>query len=336
MSKYLQRCYEIARLAGKHVKSNPQVGAVIVYEDRIIGEGYHQSYGEAHAEVNAINSVADTSLLSKATLYVSLEPCCHTGKTPPCADLIIKSGIPRVHIGTKDPSEKVSGKGIHRLEKHGVEVTLHDDLEARALIHPFIQYNIHKRPYITIKFAQSKDFFMGKKNEQVWLSNAYSKVLAHDLRSQNDAILVGTQTAITDNPALTTREVPGAHPVRFVIDKNQLIPSTHHLLSDDLPTVVFNGIENKTEGVKTWVKVEDEDYGPAIVDYAFQNQLPRLLVEGGATLINSFTKNKLWDEAYVIDTPVSLGEGIKAPQISGKLKEEIKLGDNSIKIISRL
>lgn len=331
---YLNRCYELAKLGGKYVGTNPNVGAVIVYNDRIIGEGYHEKYGHPHAEVNAFRSVSpeDEHLLPESTIYVSLEPCSHFGKTPPCANLLVEKRIKSCHIGTIDSSDKVSGKGVSIIENNGVEVTVHNDPKALELIEPWLVFTHKERPFVTLKFAQSQDRFIGQKEKQVWLSNQYSKVVAHQLRATHDAILIGTNTARIDNPSLTTRVYPGEHPIRLVIDKhlsldNDLDVFHHH------PTVIFNAVKDGSHGVVKYVKCLGDDFIPEILAYCHQQKIARLLVEGGAQVLNAFVNKSMWDQAYVIDTKKVLNTGIKAPNVHGHLVETIQLDEDIIRII---
>lgn len=319
---YLDRCYALARKARNNVKSNPNVGAVVVAEGRIIGEGYHRKYGEAHAEVNAIDSIAasDLDLLPSATLYVSLEPCSHHGKTPPCSDLIIKNKIPAVHIGCQDPFDKVNGSGIKRLQEAGIEVFVHDDPTAYETIAPFLAIHQAKRPYITLKWAQSKNGHLGQKNKQVWLSNAYTKVLSHKLRATHDAIVVGVNTMLTDNPSLTTRHFPGASPIPIVIDPNDRWTTSSIHRKDMI--VINNQLM--------------QDYGTPSIEqtlmtYCMMHNLHRVLIEGGAFTLRQLIKNELWDQAYIYRTPVSITQdAIKAPSLQGRLIDKQTFVDNEI------
>ena len=231
---YMQRCIDLARLAGKNVRSNPNVGSVLVHDGRIIGESYHKAYGEAHAERNAIASVRneDRELIPDATLYISLEPCNISAKTPPCSELIIDSGIKKIVIGTKDPNPKIAGSSIAFLEQKGIHVTQGIlEPQARQLIAPFVS-NLNKLPYIILKYAQSTDNYIGKRDMNIWLSNDAMKRKSHIWRTEVDAILVGYNTALTDNPKLTTRLVPGESPLRIILDRDLSLPRTHHVWSD--------------------------------------------------------------------------------------------------------
>lgn len=241
--KYMRRCIQLARNGICHAAPNPMVGAVIVRDGKIIGEGYHVRCGEGHAEVNAIASVKDESLLKDATIYVSLEPCSHYGKTPPCADLIIRKGIPRVVVGCVDPFSLVAGRGIQKLRDAGIEVTVGVlEKECRELIRAFVTFNLKKRPYITLKWAQSADGFLDIRREDgnaVRLSTPLSTLAVHKMRAEQKAILVGRRTALLDNPSLTVREWYGQNPLRLVIDRQLTLPSHLHLFDGSTPTLVF-------------------------------------------------------------------------------------------------
>lgn len=319
---YLDRCYTLARKAYNKVKSNPNVGAVVVADGRIIGEGYHRKYGEAHAEVNAIDSISisDRDLLPSSTLYVSLEPCSHHGKTPPCSDLIIKNKIPVVHIGCQDPFDKVNGRGIQRLQDAGIEVFVHSDPKAYETIAPFLALHQAKRPYITLKWAQSKNGYIGQKNKQVWLSNAYTKILSHKLRATHDAIVVGVNTMLIDEPSLTTRHYPGVSPLPIVLDPNdRLSSSTTH--REDI--IVINNKLMQEYGTPS---IEQ-----TLIAYCMKHDLHRVLIEGGAFTLRRLIKNELWDQAYVYRTPVSITQdAIKTPSLEGSLFDKRTFVDNEI------
>lgn len=272
------------------------VGAVVVCDGRIIGEGYHRRCGGPHAEVNAISSVKEKHLLSRSTIYVSLEPCAHYGKTPPCADLIVRSSIPRVVIGCTDPFAKVNGLGIKKLKDAGCEVivgVLED--ECRKLNRRFFTFHQKRRPWITLKWAQSEDGFIGK-DERVILSNALTQTLVHRLRARSGAILVGTRTALIDNPTLTTRYWTGPNPLRLTIDRHAILPPTLHLKDNSTPTVIYS----------------HESIEEILADL-YNRGIQSLIVEGGTKLLQSFIDAGLWDEARIETAPVRLGNGVKAP-----------------------
>ena len=319
--KYIRRCIQLAQNGLCTTVPNPMVGAVIVYNDRIIGEGYHIRSGEGHAEVNAIRSVKDESLLSKATIYVSLEPCSHYGKTPPCADLIICKRIPRVVIGCVDPFPLVAGRGIRKLQEAGISVTVGVlEQECKELIRRFTTYNLKKRPYITLKWAESADGFIDiirQDGKPVILSTPLTALHAHKLRAENQAILVGRKTALLDNPSLSTRHWYGRHPLRLVIDKDLSLPSGLHLFDGSLPTVVFTSRQKESSNNLEYRQLDfTQDILPQIMQVLYEKKIQTLLVEGGSQLLQSFLSSGLWDEAYVEHSRTILKEGVAAPSIS--------------------
>lgn len=311
--KYIKRCIELAKNGLGTTYPNPLVGSVIVYNDEIIGEGWHQKAGEPHAEVNAINSVKDKSLLAKATIYVSLEPCSHFGKTPPCCDLIIAKKIPNVVIGTIDPFAKVAGNGIKRLLEAGKKVTvgiLED--ECNELNKRFFTFHNKKRPYIIVKWAESQDAFIAPlskdKQEPVWLTNLFSRQLVHKWRSEEQAILVGTKTVIDDNPSLTTRDWAGNNPIRIVLDQNNRISKESHIFDNQAKTILLN---NDTINFNNNIAEE-------IVDFLFNKGIQSVIIEGGSKTLQTFIDANIWDEARVFRSNVTLNEGVKAPKIEFK------------------
>lgn len=324
--KYMARCIELARGGEGYTAPNPMVGAVIVHKGKIIGEGFHRKCGEAHAEVNAIASVRDEALLRDSTIYVSLEPCSHYGKTPPCAELIIKKGIPRVVVGTLDPFPEVSGRGIRMLREAGIEVVTGVlEEEARALNSAFMTFQIRKRPYIYLKWAQSADGFMDAcradaSEPPVLLSSAETLRWVHRLRSEVAVIMVGTRTALLDNPSLTVRHWTGHSPVRMVLDRTLKLPAGSHLLDGTVRTVVFTAVEAESRPNVEYVRVDfGQEVLPQVLQYLYVQKLNSLMVEGGAELLESFLDAGLWDEAWVETAPVALGAGVKAPVVSGVL-----------------
>lgn len=314
---FMKRCIELALNGYGHVAPNPLVGCVIVYDDKIIGEGYHQQFGKAHAEVNAIESVKDKTLLSNSTLYVSLEPCSHHGKTPPCVDMIIKHKIPHVMIGCADAFSEVNGRGIAALKNGGIKVMLNIlELECRNLNKRFFTYHEKKRPYIILKWAQSKDGFIGKRNvaEPVTISNELSKTLSHKWRSEEAAIIIGTKTAIADNPQLNTRLWSGKNPLRIVIDKDLKIPFTHHLYSHTHPTVIFNAVKNEIIENTEFVRIDFSDNSlSTILHEIYKRKINSILIEGGTNLLSQFIEQNLWDEARVFTGTTYLKEGVPSP-----------------------
>lgn len=324
--KYIKRCIELAKNGLGTTYPNPLVGCVIVFENTIIGEGWHKKSGEAHAEVIAIESVLNKELLSSSTLYVSLEPCSHFGKTPPCADLILKYKIPNVVIGTIDPNSKVAGKGIQKLKDSGVNVTLGIlEKEGNELNKRFFTFHRKSRPYIILKWAESADGFISpiNKSEQkpVWISNEYSRQLVHKWRSEEQAILVGTQTIIDDNPSLTVRDWVGINPIRLVIDKENTIDSSYNIFDNQAKTIVFSNKEvTSNSDTIQYIKVDfDKNSTQAIVDKLFENNIQSIIIEGGRKTIQSFIDAHLWDEARVFIGGINLNKGTKAPKINNTI-----------------
>ena len=320
--KYMRRCLDLAQLGLGAAAPNPMVGAVIVHEGRIIGEGYHRQCGGPHAEVNAVNSVKDKHLLLESTIYVSLEPCAHFGKTPPCADLIVKHKIPRVVIACIDPFAAVKGKGIEKLKQGGCEViTGVLEKEALALNKRFITFHEQKRPYIFLKWAQTLDGFMDKKRiegEQGirWITGPKAKKMVHQMRSQEQAILIGKNTAINDNPSLTTRLIEGPNPLRLVLDRAGDLPTALTVLSDANPTLIFSADKRDLPPQKEVVKIDfSKSVINQILDELHQRDIQSVIVEGGQKLLASFIEAELWDEAFVWVGQQSFGEGLKAPNL---------------------
>lgn len=316
--KYIRRCIQLARNGLCNAAPNPMVGAVIVHQDRIIGEGYHARCGEGHAEVNAIRSVKEESLLKESTIYVSLEPCSHYGKTPPCADLIIRKGIPRVVVGCTDPFPLVAGRGIRKLREAGIEVKVGVlEEECKALIKRFVTQNIGKRPYITLKWAQSADGFIDVERTSghpVVLSTPITSMYVHKQRTEHQAILVGRRTALLDNPSLTVRNWYGKNPLRLVIDKELSLPDGLNLFDKRVPTVVFTAREAVSEPNLTYIQLDfSQDILPQIMRELAERKIQSLLVEGGSLLLQSFLDMELWDEIFIEHSIQILRQGVAAP-----------------------
>lgn len=331
--KYIKRAIELAKNARATAAPNPMVGAVVVHNGKIIGEGYHVKSGQPHAEVNAIRSVKDKTMLADSTIYVTLEPCAHYGKTPPCAKLIIDMKIPRVVVGCKDPFSEVDGKGIEMLRQAGcsVKVGVLED-ECRELIKRFVVFHTEKRPYIQLKWAESADGYMDvlrTDGTPVVLSNALTSVLTHKRRSEVKAILVGRSTAILDNPSLTVRHWRGENPLRVVIDKDLSVPASSALFDDSAPTIVFNSVINDVVGKTEYVCLDfSGDVLGGVLSFLYSRNIQSLMVEGGAFTLNKFIDKGLWDEAVVEKTRVSLGNGVSAPvmKVYSSLTEEQHFG----------
>jgi diaminohydroxyphosphoribosylaminopyrimidine deaminase/5-amino-6-(5-phosphoribosylamino)uracil reductase len=334
--QYMRRCVELAQLSGGLNRPNPEVGSVIVYKNKIIGEGWHAVYSSAHAEVNAINSVIDKSILNESTIYVTLEPCFHFGKTPPCVDLILKYKIPRVVIGCKDPYHEVAGQSIEKLRNAGVEVIVGVlEKEIAWLNRRFFTNVLKKRPYIVLKYAVSKDGFMGIRGENLQISGPMSKQFVHKLRASESAIMVGTETAACDNPQLNLRHYFGEQPTRVVFDKNLRLSEKLHLFDGNQKTLVFSESEpvfKKKNVVYIVLNFNTDDFLQKALHELYLRKISSVLIEGGASLLNSFLNMSFWDEAYIIRSSTKIiQDGIEAPVINPVLCHKIEqLGNDSI------
>ncbi len=318
---YMRRAIELARHGLGNTSPNPMVGAVIVNNGLIIGEGYHRRCGEAHAEVNAIASVKDRAALADSTIYVTLEPCSHYGKTPPCSKLIIETGIPRVVVGSLDPFEKVSGRGVKMLREAGIAVTVGIlEEECRAINPVFMTAHSKRRPYITLKWAQSADGFIDRsrnpEEEPAKLSTPLTFTLSHRLRALNDAIMVGSHTVITDNPSLTPRRWKGRAPLRIVADRSHSIPADCRVLTDGNETLILDSPKQATVA----------DY----MNFLYEKGVTSVLVEGGAKLLQAFIDENLWDAARVEVSPQRLSTGVKAPSLAAIPQRMLKIQQNQL------
>ncbi|WP_372653525.1 bifunctional diaminohydroxyphosphoribosylaminopyrimidine deaminase/5-amino-6-(5-phosphoribosylamino)uracil reductase RibD [Draconibacterium sp.] len=336
--KYMARCIELARMGAGHVSPNPMVGCVIVHSGQIIGEGFHQKHGQAHAEVNAINSVTDAAKLKESTIYVSLEPCAHYGLTPPCSDLIIQKQIPRVVIGSIDPFAKVAGKGIERLKNAGIEVITGilknecDELNRR-----FFTFHQKHRPYILLKWAQTSDGFIDKDRsaedygEPTWITGPRALLRVHQMRAEEDAIMVGTNTAEKDNPSLTVRLIKGKNPLRIVLDRRLRLNKKLNLFDNSTETIVFNGLENHSYKKTEYIKIDFSDQLLSqILEVLHQKNILSLIVEGGEQLLKTFVDAGLWDEAHVYTGHTYFGKGIKAPTPPGITGQSELIGKDKL------
>ena len=323
---YLRRCFDLAKLGEGNVAPNPLVGALLVLNDLVIGEGYHRAYGHAHAEVNCINSVAKehVALIGQSTLYVSLEPCSHFGKTPPCTDLIIEKKIPKVVIACRDPFLQVNGNGIEQLKAAGIEViTPLLEKEALEINKRFFTFHTQHRPYIILKWAQTANEMIGHNDySRLLISNEKTNRQAHKWRTEEAAILVGTHTALQDNPSLTNRLWQGNNPIRLVIDKDLKLPAAHQLLDGTVKTIVFNAIRQEHIGLLVYHRISGNDnWVTQIIQALYVMNIQSVLVEGGASLLQSFIDGDCWDEARVItNTAMELPSGLKAPLLSNAEK----------------
>lgn len=339
---YINRCIQLAQNGLGRTYPNPIVGSVVVHNDLIVGEGWHQKAGEAHAEVHAIQSVKDKSLLRKSTLYVSLEPCSHYGKTPPCSNLIIEAGIKKVVIGTVDPFSEVAGKGIKKLMDAGCEVRVGVlEKECRELNKRFFTYHTKNRPYIILKWAQSDNGFLSplpKKDavrKPVWITGKYSQQLVHKWRSEEQAIMVGTNTAILDNPRLNTRLWQGKDPVRIVLDRKSRIPADSYLFDNSVKTIVFtqNALPGSSAKNVIFEQVNFESELPRqVCEVLFRHGIQSVIIEGGGQTLQTFLDADFWDEARVFRGKITFREGIKAPEFSGELVSESHITGDQLKI----
>ncbi len=334
------RAIELAKLGMGQVAPNPMVGCVIVHNNLIIGEGYHRKYGEAHAEVNAINSVKNQELLCESTMYVTLEPCSHFGKTPPCADLIVAKKIPKIVIGSVDVNEKVSGKGIQRLKSAGCQVILGvQEEECKWMNRRFFTFQQKGRPYIILKWAQTEDGFIDRSREEAdfgqptWITNDLSRIAVHKMRSDEAAILVGTNTAMKDNPSLTVRDWSGNHPLRIVLDRRGILPKSCALLDQSTETLVFTETEMESKPNLEYLQIHfNSEMLSEINSILIKRGIQSLLVEGGKSLLESYLRKGLWDEARVYIGNVRFGSGIKAPDTDWILDREEALDDSLMRI----
>ena len=335
------RCIQLAKNGLGTTYPNPLVGSVILCHGRIIGEGWHHKSGLGHAEVNAIKSVEDKDLLKEATIYVSLEPCSHHGKTPPCADLIIASGIKNVVIGSRDPNPKVAGKGIQRLVDNGCDVIIGVlERECDELNKRFFTFHQRKRPYIFLKWAESADGFIAplavkraSKKEPVWISNEYSRQRVHKIRTTEQAILVGTTTVELDNPALTARDWAGTNPLRLVIDRQLRLPEEVSVLDREVKTIIITEREKINKDNLFYEKIDfSENLASQICDVLFRNQIQSLIVEGGMKTIQTFIDEELWDEALIFKGNVNFGNGITAPEFQGSQFSEEKIKEDTLQL----
>lgn len=335
----MKRCLDLAQKGISEVSPNPMVGCVIVYRGEIIGEGYHKKFGEAHAEVNAINCVIDKykdkapAMLKEAEVYVNLEPCAHFGKTPPCADLLISKGVKKVIIANTDPFSQVDGKGIAKLQAAGIQTeTGLLALEAEKLNKRFFTRIRHKRPYIILKWAQTADgFFSPETPSQKWITGEAAKRLNFKWRTEEDAILVGKNTVLIDNPSLTARIPAGRNPLRVIIDRNLDIPNHYNIFNSAAKTLILNQKQTSTEGNIKYIEVEDMHfYLPQKISFQlYLMDIQSLIVEGGLQILDQFLKADLWDEIRIFESSVKWGNGTPAPQ----LNQVNKMDDNKVAII---
>jgi len=332
----MNRCLELASKGLENVSPNPMVGSVIVHENKIIGEGYHKEHGKEHAEVNAIASVKNKSLLKYSTLYVNLEPCAHFGKTPPCSDLIIEHKIPKVVIGCVDTFSDVNGKGILKMEKAGIEINIGVlEKESQELNKRFFTFHEKKRPYIILKWAESKDGFIAPKDQiaPFWMTSSNSKKLVHQFRAEEDAILVGRVTAEKDNPSLTVREIKGQNPTRIIIDKDLKLSKKLILFNNEAKTIIFNTQITKKINSNYYIKIDYSNMINNILHQLYKQNIQSLIVEGGTKTLQSFIDENLWDEARIFTANKTLIEGVKAPRIEGEIIYETTIDKDQLEIV---
>lgn len=331
---FMRRAFELAALGLGSVSPNPLVGCVVVVDDRIIGEGWHQKFGGPHAEVKALETIVDESLLSRATMYVNLEPCSHYGKTPPCADLIVKKGVRRVVISNRDTSEKVAGKGIERLSSAGIEVTEGIlEREGRFLNRRFFTQVERKTPFIILKWAESADGFMAvSEPKQAWISSALSRQMVHQWRSEEDAVLIGTNTAAIDNPRLSVRDWTGRNPIRVVIDRSLRLPDSLNLFDRTQPTICYNQQRSETSENLTFVKLNAHDFISELLSDLVSRNVGSVIVEGGARTLEAFIESGYWHEARVFRSTSILRKGIPSPRFRGLLWSEYHSSGDSLDI----
>jgi diaminohydroxyphosphoribosylaminopyrimidine deaminase/5-amino-6-(5-phosphoribosylamino)uracil reductase len=336
----MRRCLELASIGSGYVAPNPMVGSVIVANDLIIGEGYHKNYGGPHAEVNAFNDVKNVDLLPESTVYISLEPCAHQGKTPPCVDLLILNRVKRVVIGCRDSNPLVSGKGIDRLKRAGIEVVEGIlEAECRSLNKRFFTFHERQRPYVILKWAQTLDGYIDRVREKNkhginWVSAETTQALVHKWRSEEQSILVGRNTIINDNPSLTVRAYNGLNPIRIVIDSQLNISGDLNIYSNDAPTLVFNRIKNDQNEHVEWIKISETSTFK-ILEELYKRQISSVFVEGGSRTLQYFIIDNLWDEARVIVGNTKFLEGVKAPIINKIPTDSYKFGEDKIYIYFR-
>jgi diaminohydroxyphosphoribosylaminopyrimidine deaminase/5-amino-6-(5-phosphoribosylamino)uracil reductase len=331
---YMLRALELAILGMGQVSPNPLVGCVIVHEGKIIGEGWHKKFGEAHAEVNAVNSVRHKTLLRESTVYVTLEPCSHFGKTPPCADMLVRKQVKKVVIANVDSNPIVSGKGIEKLRAGGINVTT-GVLEAQAceMNRRFFTFVEKKRPYIILKWAQTSDGFIGRENyDSKWISDEFSRQLVHKWRSEEDAILVGSNTAQHDDPSLNVRLWTGRNPVRIVIDRFLKLPPSLKIFDQSQQTICYNVFRSEQKNNLELVKVSENNFITDLLTDLYNRKIQSVVIEGGEQILNAFIKTDLWDEARVFTAPATFEKGISAPEIKTGFQGEESLSTDTLRI----
>lgn len=326
----MHRALELAKLGAGKVSPNPMVGCVIVHKDIIIGEGFHKEFGGPHAEVNAVQNVPDKKVLAQSTAYVTLEPCSHFGKTPPCADLLVSHGLRRVVIASGDPNPRVNGRGVAKMREAGIEVeTGLLAEEADWLNRRFMTFHKLKRPYVILKWAQTADGYVARENfDSKWISNSYARQLVHKMRAEEDAILVGYNTALYDNPKLNVRDWSGKAPVRVILDLELQLPHTHRLLDNRMPTLIFNKLQDQKKDQTHWIRIVEKRPYESLLEHLHERNIQSVIIEGGSKTLQQVIGNGYWDEAFIYQSKTNFGSGISAPTIEGELKSIENVFDN--------
>lgn len=332
---FMQRAMELAVLGAGSVSPNPIVGCVIVHEDRIIGEGWHKQYGGPHAEVNAVNSVSDKALLKESTVFVTLEPCSHFGKTPPCADMLIENAVRKVVVANVDTNPVVHGGGLHKLRSAGIDVVtgIHEK-KGRELNKRFFGFVEKRRPYIILKWAETADGFIARKNfDSKWISDEFSRQIVHKMRAREDAVLVGMRTAQMDNPQLSVRDWSGRNPIRIVIDRFLKLSEKLNLFDGTQNTLIYNVLKHEEFRNFSLIRIDENDFLMNLIHDLYKRNIQSVIVEGGSQTLQAFISAGLWDEACIFISPQNFLEGVKAPSISGVIESHTKIHNDWIKVI---
>ncbi|HEY9008553.1 MAG TPA: bifunctional diaminohydroxyphosphoribosylaminopyrimidine deaminase/5-amino-6-(5-phosphoribosylamino)uracil reductase RibD [Ohtaekwangia sp.] len=329
---FMQRTLELALLGRSYVSPNPMVGSVIVHDGKIIGEGWHRTYGQAHAEVNAVQQLTDKSILRESTIYVNLEPCSHTGKTPPCADMLVQHQVKKVVIANLDSNPLVAGNGVKKLRAAGIEVVTGIlEKQGRELNKRFFTFMEKNRPYIILKWAETADGFIARENfDSRWISNEHARQLVHKWRSEEDGILVGARTAMHDNPQLNVRDWTGRDPVRIVIDRYLKLSAKLHLFDRKQKTICYNVLKHEEHNNLLLIRLDEQDFLQQLVKDLVKQKIQSVIIEGGAATLAMFIGNELWDEARIFIAPQKFGKGIAAPRHPGILIEQHMLAGDSL------
>ncbi len=324
---FMQRAMELALLGIGQVSPNPLVGSVVVHDGKIVGEGWHKKYGGPHAEVNAVNDVEDKSVLSESTVYVTLEPCSHFGKTPPCCDMLIQQKVKKVVVANVDSNPVVNGEGLHKLREAGVEViTGVLEKKGRELNKRFFTFVEKQRPYVILKWAETADGFVARKNyDSKWISDEFSRQLVHKWRTEEDAVLVGMRTAQHDNPQLNIRDWTGRNPVRIVIDRFLKLNKKINLFDGSQKTLCYNVLKHEESKNISFVRIDEENFLPNLLHDLYRRQIQSVIVEGGAQTLQAFIDQQVWDEARIFISPQTFEKGIKGPVFSGVLDNQYKI-----------